>query len=57
MNKSGKAAMQTSGTTRTLRARRKKIALKVHTPEYPTDKLIEKYRNCGRVSDAIQEWL
>ena len=34
-----------------------KIALKVHTPEPPTDELIEKYRIYGTVSDAIHAWL
>ena len=60
MNKSGKAAMQRAELQELREQEEKwriefKIALKVHTPEHPTDELIEKYRNCGRVSDAIQE--
>ena len=58
MNKSGKAAMWRAELQEIWEQEEKwqiefKIALKVHTPEHPTDELIETYRNCGRVSDAI----
>ena len=51
MNKSAEAAIQRKWDSDF------KIALKVHTPEPPTDELIEKYRICGTVSDAIHAWL
>ena len=51
MNKSAEAAIQRKWDSDF------KIALKVHTPEPPTDELIKKYRICGTVSDAIHAWL
>jgi len=62
MNASGTAAIQRAELQELRELQEKwrikfKMALKVHTPEPPTDELIEKYMSYGTVSDAIDAWL